>query len=272
KTKAKSKSSSQPQPQVERDKFVEIRGPYSPDIPDVWIEARSSIDRSRQPGQNEVVNRGYAFPDPGYVLHVPPEKMCRVLETWQWRILLGTTEDHVAKEESQMAERRNAVKDLLGQCLDFHGLKLEDTRKSPLLTWRDGRYGVGQLSEPELVKRMVWELFELNFRFEFHSLDRKLRGVTDDLSFNEEIQVCFPGCEGIGSPAQIDSKKANCGLAAELPKHQAWYFIRMCRVMKDWPGGIQAESFLAGKQKLKDYTNDELLAMEQWATRFYYPF
>ncbi|KAK1233322.1 hypothetical protein PQX77_003526, partial [Marasmius sp. AFHP31] len=294
KTEAKSKSSSQPQPQVEQDKFVEIRGLYSPDIPDVWVEARSSIDRSRQPGQNEVVNRGYAFPDLGYVLHVSPEKMRRVLETWvrlypvltfcycmpsclalsawspkQWRILLGTTEDHVAKEGSQMAERRSAVKDLLGQCLDFYGLKLEDTQKSLLLTWRDGQYGVGQLSEPQLVKRMVWELFELNFRFEFHSLDRKLRGVTDDLSFNEEIQVSFPGCEGIGSPTQIDSKKANCGLAAELPKHRAWYFIRMCRVMKDWPGGVQAETFLAGKQKLKDYPNDELLAMEQWATTFY---
>ncbi|KAJ8089517.1 hypothetical protein PM082_014773 [Marasmius tenuissimus] len=293
KNEAKSKTSQQ-QPQVERDKYIEIRGPYSPDIPDVWVEARSSIDRSRQPGQNETVNRGYAFPDPGYVLHIPAEKMRRVLETWvrlysvltfrycmpsclassawspkQWRILLGTTEDHAAKEGSQMAERRNAVKDLLGQCLDFYGLKLEDTKKSLVLTWRDGRYGVGQLSEPSLVKKIVWELFELNFRFEFHSLDRKFRGVINDLSFNENIQLCFPGCEGIGSPAQIDSKKANCGLAAEKLRHRGWYFSRMCYVMKDWPGGAEADAFLAGKEKLKDYSDDELLAMEQWATKFY---
>ncbi|KAL0067281.1 hypothetical protein AAF712_005679 [Marasmius tenuissimus] len=71
----KSKPKSSFQPQAERDKFVEIRGPYSPEIPDVWVEARASINRSRQPGQNEIVNRGYAFPDRGYVLNIPPEKM-----------------------------------------------------------------------------------------------------------------------------------------------------------------------------------------------------
>ncbi|KAJ8090946.1 hypothetical protein PM082_024870 [Marasmius tenuissimus] len=43
----------------------------------------------------------------------------------------------------------------------------------------------------------------------------------------------------------------------------------MCLVMKDWPGGAKAETFLAGKEKLKDYSDDELLAMERWATKFY---
>ncbi|KAL0067280.1 hypothetical protein AAF712_005678 [Marasmius tenuissimus] len=149
-----------------------------------------------------------------------------------------------------MAETRNAVKELLGQCLDFYGLQLEDTKKSLVLTWRDGRYGVGQL-------------------FEFHSLNKRFRGVTNDMSFNEHVQACFPGCEGIGSPAQIDSKKANCGLAAEKLRHRGWYFNRMCRVMKNWPGGADAETFLAGKERLKEYSDNELLAMERWASKFY---
>ncbi|KAJ8074904.1 hypothetical protein PM082_019231 [Marasmius tenuissimus] len=39
--------------------------------------------------------------------------------------------------------------------------------------------------------------------------------------------------------------------------------------MKDWLGGAEAETFLAGKERLKDYSDDELLAMERWASKFY---
>ncbi|KAL0068976.1 hypothetical protein AAF712_003969 [Marasmius tenuissimus] len=181
----KSKARPPSQHQVERDKFGEIRGPFSPDIPDVWTDALAAIDRKRQPGKDEAVNRGYAFPEPGYVLNIPPEKMRRVVENWlrfrdvlmfrfmmhrfepgpattawspsQWKILLGTTEDYIAKEGSVMAEheQRSIVKELLGKCLDFHGLTLAEARKSRLLTWRDHKYGVGQLTEPPLVKRIV---------------------------------------------------------------------------------------------------------------------
>ncbi|KAL0069040.1 hypothetical protein AAF712_004035 [Marasmius tenuissimus] len=294
KNRAKRKATQQDVPQIERDKFAEIHGPYSPDIPDVWVQGRSSIDRSRQPSQQNRINRGYAFPDPGYILNIPPAKMRRVLETWirfypvltfryclpagvassawspkQWRILLGTTDDYRAKEGSQMADRRNTIKDLLGQCLDFHGLKVEDTQNSHTLTWREGRYNVEQLSEPHIVRNIVWELFELNFRFEFHSLDRKFRAAANDLSFNDNVQACFPNYAVHNSPTQIDSKKAHCGLAAEQLRQRGSYFRQMCYVMKDWPGGAQANRILGGKRSLKEYTDDDLTSMERWATKFY---
>ncbi|KAL0057992.1 hypothetical protein AAF712_015347 [Marasmius tenuissimus] len=186
----------------------------------------------------------------------------------QWKILLGTTEDHVAKEGLVMAEQQSIVKELLGKCLDFHGLSLAEAQKSLLLTWHDHKYKVGQLTDLQLVKRIVWELYELNFRFEFHSLDGKFCGSSNPLSMNMDVQACFAGCE-IFSPTQLDTKFTDRGLAAERVRDQGLYFHWMCRVMKDWPEGMKAESFLAGRTKVEEYSDDELVAMEHWATKFY---
>ncbi|KAK1224749.1 hypothetical protein PQX77_012333 [Marasmius sp. AFHP31] len=297
--KAKGKAKAPPTPQPERDKFSEIRGPYSPEIPDVWVEALALIDKSRRPTKEQVVNGGYAFPDPGMILYPPPEKMQRLLRNWlrmhpvlrirhsmepcmassawspkQWRVLLGTTDDHASKEGSHMAIQRAAIRDLLGQCLDFYGLAIEDSN-SEFFTWDGTRFSTDQLSDPCLVKQIVWELYELNFRFEFQALDRKCQGtmyitygVGEASSFNPEIQAC--SADPILNPSQVSVDKANRGLAAAELRHRGSYFRQMCQIMKNWgPGGAAAESFLAGKEKLKHYTDDELVAMEQWATKFY---
>ena len=68
----------------------------------------------------------------------------------QWRVLLGTTDDHVAKEGSKMAEQCNAICQLLGQCLDFYHLDMEESA-SLLFTWQGERYGIGQLSDYKIV-------------------------------------------------------------------------------------------------------------------------
>ncbi|KAL0565586.1 hypothetical protein V5O48_016436 [Marasmius crinis-equi] len=296
----KSKSKTVAQPQVERDKFEEIRGPYSPEVPDVWVDALRSIDRSRRPTKAQVVNGGYAFPDPGMILFPPREKRERLLLNWlqlrpvltlrqtmdpclassawsakQWRIVLGTNDEVAAKPGSHMAAKRQDLQALLDQCLKLYQLKLVKNN-SMMFTWRDQRYGIGLLSDPPLVKMIIWELFELNFRFEFHALDHKIRGlkpalpsggVGDANAFNDAVAKCFP--TGITCPSEVDFTKANRGLAAAQLRHRGTYFRKMCIVMKEWPGGLHAESFLGGKENLKDYSDEELLAMETWATKFY---
>ena len=131
--------------------------------------------------------------------------------------------------------------------------------------------------DPSIVKQIVWELYELNFRFEFRALDRLLRGDLTSVmrgvaeggsSVRTKVQSCFPGA--VGNPSEIGLSKANCGLAAASISHRARYFCRMCEVIKDWPGGSHGEMFLTGKVKFADYMDNDLEAMEKWATRFYY--
>ncbi|KAL0062777.1 hypothetical protein AAF712_010350 [Marasmius tenuissimus] len=291
---ARGKAKANPQPHVERNKFAEIRGPCSPDIPDIWVEALASIDKTRRPTKQEVVNGGYAFPDPGMILYPPREKRERLLRNWlrfrdvlifctcmkpclassawsakQWRIFLGTTDDHVAKSGTPMAQQRETVQELLGQCLEFYGLSLRKN-DSHFFTWNGERYEIGQLSETRLVKEIVWELFELNFRFELYALDRALHqighasyGVGDNTTFNPEVQSCFP--TGVVAPTEVSLENASHGLAAAKLRDREQYFRQLCHVMKQWPGGAYADRFLSKRT----FSDNEVEEMEGWATRFY---
>ncbi|KAK1234363.1 hypothetical protein PQX77_002437 [Marasmius sp. AFHP31] len=290
----KGKSKAQNVHHAERDKFVEIRGPCSPPVPEVWVNALSSIDRSRRPAKAQVINGGYSFPDPGMILYPPQEKRERLLRNWlrfrpvltyrhcmpasvasgawsskQWRVILGTTEDYVVKDGShKMAEQRAAVQELLGQCLKFYRLEIDpNPQDTNHFTWQGHRLPIGRLSDPRVVQEIVWELFELNFRFELHALNNKMRPA--DIPFSPEVQDCFSGLSGIGNPTQIDFRRANSGLAAASIRHRGKYFHRLCLVMKDWAGGAKAESFVAGKEKWEEHSDAELEIMEQWATKFY---
>ncbi|KAJ8073869.1 hypothetical protein PM082_012147 [Marasmius tenuissimus] len=280
--------------QVERDKFVEIPGPCSPPIPECWVNALSSIERNRRPAKETVVNGGYSFLDPGMILFPPPEKRERLLRNWlrlrpvlifrhcmpagvasgawsskQWRVILGTTDDYTPKEGShKMAEQRAVVKDLLGQCLKFYGDLEYDPKDTLHFKWQDCRLPVGRLSDPLLAQEIVWELFELNFRFEFHALHHKMC-PSEEFVFSPDVQACFSGAEGIGNPTQIDFRRANSGVAAASIRHRGKYFHRMCHVMKGWPGGAKADSFVAGKEKWEDHSDDEMEKMEEWVTKFY---
>ncbi|KAL0579634.1 hypothetical protein V5O48_002406 [Marasmius crinis-equi] len=203
----KSKTKKQAQPQVERDKFVEIRGPYSPEIPEVWVEALGSIDKSRRPTKSQV-----------------PNGAASAWSAKQWRILLGTGDEHTAKEGSHMADKRAEIQKLLGRCLEDSGLTYEK-KDTYHFTWQDIRRPIGTLSEPRIVQQITWELFELNFRMELHGLNRLFSSSFDPTDpFSPAVQACFGKMKGVGSPAQTDIKDANCGLAAAEPKHRWFYF------------------------------------------------
>ncbi|KAJ8093718.1 hypothetical protein PM082_009578 [Marasmius tenuissimus] len=280
--------------QVERDKFVEIRGPCSPPIPESWVNALSSIDKSRRPAKEKVINGGYSFPDPGMILFPPPEKRECLLRNWlrlrpilifrhcmpacvasgawtskQWRVILGTTDDYTPKEGShKMAEQRAVVQDLLGQCLKFYSDLEYDPKDTLHFIWQDRRLLVGRLSDPKVIQEIIWELFELNFRFEFHALHHKM-SPSEEFVFSPDVQACFSGSEGIGNPTQVDFRRANSGVAAASIRHRGKYFHRMCLVIKHWPGGAKADSFLAGKEKWEDHSDVQLEKMEEWVTKFY---
>ncbi|KAL0565066.1 hypothetical protein V5O48_016967, partial [Marasmius crinis-equi] len=183
-------------PHVERDKFSEIRGPFSPDIPDSWVEALKNIDKSRRPKKSDIANGGYCFPDPGMILFAPPEKRDRLLRRWlqyrsilifrnsmpessraacawsprQWQLLLSMTDDHPSKEGSHVASERASVQELLGMCMKHYGLTHIEADPSNF-TWRNQSRPIAQLSDPRQMKEIIWELYELNFRFEFFAME-----------------------------------------------------------------------------------------------------
>ncbi|KAL0569414.1 hypothetical protein V5O48_012549 [Marasmius crinis-equi] len=281
-----------PSPTTERDKFGEVESPFTPDVPHVWVQALGSIDKSRRPPKADVTNGGYVFPDPGMVLFSPPEKMTRVLSAWlrlrdvlifrvtmapclasgawspqQWRLLLAVSDSHPSKSGTYMAQQRQVVKDLLGECLTHYNLTHEPIQHS-YFTWRNKRYPLKELANAAIAREIVYELFELNFRSEFDALDQKLRKpnspTSHPTSASATVQSCFPGTATATSLLEIDWKQVHGGLATLDLTQRGAYIRKMCLAMKDWPGGLRGLELLQGSVQ-----ESELRKTEEWATRFY---
>ncbi|KAK1219786.1 hypothetical protein PQX77_017485 [Marasmius sp. AFHP31] len=130
-------------------------------------------------------------------------KPCLASAAWslkQWRLVLETTDDHVAKEGLQIADQRAGVKELLAQCLDFYRLGIEK-QDSNHFTWQDKRHPIGLPNNMQIVRKVVWELFKLNFHMEFHTLEHLLN--PSDMHYKPKVQACFRKMEGISHPTQV---------------------------------------------------------------------
>ena len=102
-------------------------------------------------------------------------------------------------------------------------------------------------------EEVLWELSELNFRFELLALDS--RASTAKGNRQALVADCFPGCTS-GSLLVADLATANHGLADVDWEKRSIYLHALKRVMLSWPNSpsiIQVEKF-----RWKDKDIDEL--------------
>ncbi|KAG7093139.1 hypothetical protein E1B28_009422 [Marasmius oreades] len=297
-----SKPTSCPQPQ--RDKFAEIRNEVSLPVADVWVKALNEIDRTLRPPKDSGKNSGYAFPDPNMILFAPKEKRFRMLKSWtrfravlifrhmmpasftsgawtseQWRILLALSETYTSSTSNDgfMAKQRQSVYHLLSECFKFHKLKLNlDNVNTHVFSWRNREVPVRYLNDDEVVKEIVWELFELNFRIEFQALHRRLCVTERQPSRNsigaksfEGIYSCFYDSKNVNNPTQVDFDGASKGLAAINLEDRNPYMLPFCRVLVQWPGGDIGTELLKNCTVESDLMQSQLAKLENWAVPFY---
>ncbi|KAL0567042.1 hypothetical protein V5O48_014947, partial [Marasmius crinis-equi] len=293
-------------PLIHRDKFAEIPGDCTPPVLEVWANAVKSIDQSRRPAKGTVKNSGYAFPDPGMILFAPPDRRSKMLKTWlrfrsaltfrhmmdppcvassawsphQWRMLLAITETHTKPAgQGFIAQERQVIQTLLSDCCRFNNLTLHLVDDDPYqFRWRNQLVPAGLLlNDPKMVQEVVWELFELNFRFELHALVRMFLGHTRDFSagvgeattFDDEVNACFFQTKGMGNPSDPDVHGASAGLAAATLAHRKKYIVRFAGVLAKWPDSEEGVAILAGRKTTKEFSDADLTKLEEWAARFY---
>lgn len=98
---------------------------------------------------------------------------------------------------------------------------------------------------PEITAQILWELFELNFRFEVLNLDRALSGMwtpTGDLTLEQaqelrdsQVRGVFArDGEALGSYVLLDIPECNAGLAAENWMDRAPHIFALARLMSAW--------------------------------------
>ncbi|KAJ7598231.1 hypothetical protein C8J56DRAFT_1157539 [Mycena floridula] len=267
KTKTKGKPYQKPvshTAKAERDKFAEPASIFCPRTTESWSLALRNVDQNVQPSLCNVICTGYLYPDPGLFFGVETHaRMLEYLISWlqfrpafllraargavpippkQWRLLLNLANVKQGSD-TRNGKQRALVEDLLRNVLDDLHINPQATNRR--LEWNE----------------VLWELSELNFRFELSSLDiahTKLDRV-------HLIAQCLPTS---GAPLLVpDIHCAHQGLAASTLRDHAPYFLALSRLMSAWKNGSSL-----GTEANRDYasfTDSELERIESKTFQFY---
>ncbi|KAF9258454.1 hypothetical protein L218DRAFT_838950, partial [Marasmius fiardii PR-910] len=140
-------------------------------------------------------NRGYTLPPPDLFINTGNESIAITLyRNWaklrkifiyhlsrsancyskkQWREFLMLDDEKKVRTDTQTGQQRietqNILKDILGTsqfCVDTYG--------SAPVSYRDIELDTYQMPPQEVVREMLWELYELNFRQDLVALDNRL--------------------------------------------------------------------------------------------------
>lgn len=139
----------------------------------------------------------------------------------------------------------------------------------PLL-WQGNRYVPGVLPPDNIIREILWELYELNFTHELLALDRRacqnLDLSHDSQLFERQdlISKCFP----VGAFQHVSIPTRDCGLAADTPLERLPYVVHLVRVMQSWKGNVPAAFTLANRSP-SDLSQDQGVELEVAATKYY---
>ncbi|KAK6980662.1 hypothetical protein R3P38DRAFT_3235271 [Favolaschia claudopus] len=226
-----------------RDKFARLDRPEMPSSIPAWEDALVAVDRTRPVSPHNFKDSRYLFPEPALLasaedsmarqvaLHhytiIEPVLLYRLgisddphtpLSSQQWRdVLFGKVWPQDAKG-SKSAQRANFIDEILGPAMRACGLsQLHDfpVKRESLVPFALSR-----------AKEIIWKVAELEFRFEFVSLDRR----ASTLSRPQECAKCFPGGFLMGVPLTAGKE----GLAAATPEERYPFVCAMARLMRDW--------------------------------------
>ncbi|KAJ7588261.1 hypothetical protein C8J56DRAFT_1050325 [Mycena floridula] len=162
------------------------------------------------------------------------------LSSEQWRNIL-----HLQGKRSENPESKQATAyQILRQCFQNSGLELSlDQQVNNTAVWQNEERSVEALRNPHLGMEVVFELCELNFRYELEALDAHSRRttLTEPLEFTDardRIRRCFAISNG-GPLVRVNLSRAHSGLGAACLQDRAPFMLALKKVMELWKGAEQ---------------------------------
>lgn len=252
-----------------------------------WQNALKAVDSS--PTNLDPSNRSnphdgkYLFPEPGIFAGVTNEsRRARYFATWQgtkavllfrafnasstavplsgqeWRdFLIGNLNGTFKGTRNLEAQQK--FRNLFAGCLDELAIDF-DNFLPPTNT-------IPPSVNPPEAQEVLWELSELNFRFELMSLDRRASKTTGDeelLDRQDMISRCFPNNNFI-----VELPHATRGLASLDLKERLPVLLRLRALMRDWCGNKPMQLLLEDREALDLYSEYDILSLEDAVARFY---
>ena len=296
-------------PNAGRDKYTDPISPLCPPSIKVWSDALKIVNTNpgRRVSNVHLPNSGYAFPEPGLFIGVTnSEKQARFFYNWLkfrpallyrllaasgakpisnqlWRTMLSLPlerDDPVVESQTSSTtsstksnSRREIIQTLLAEVFKTSDIRL-NLALSDNVFWHQHQVHIERLPELAVVQEILWELHELNFRFEFLALDHHahdpMLGMNAE-SREEMVLACFPGSSEGVSMLVADICFAHCGLAAGNWQERAPHILAMKKVMQSWRG-FRDVQFVAvdqlAEKGVADYTEQEIVAMETALAKF----
>lgn len=205
-----------------RNKFADLSSPIVPPAIPVWQDALSSVDINpvNIVYKTRPHNSGYVFPDPGlfvgasnaerqakYLYHWIQHRMemiyrltsaqssARSIPSQLWRDLLNFgAEASVGEAHTKAAKHHQQIIEMFGDCVAADRVEVSTNIPSSEPSWRDQQISAGILPTEAIAQEILWELSELNFRFELLALDQRASTVIDEdyATRQDKVLACFP--------------------------------------------------------------------------------
>jgi hypothetical protein len=180
---------------------------------------------------------------------------------WRTLLTLEFAQQKAASsaKPSKGSKLRETAIDFLQNCLDAESVEFREA-SSGELQW-NGKH-VENLSNLER-EEIVWELAELNFRFELLALDLRASTILD-MDRQTMVSECFSGSSS-KSLLVADLGTANHGLSSQSWEERALYLQALKRLMMTWQGEVPP---IIMAQKVR-WTMRDIEDLEGEITKFY---
>jgi hypothetical protein len=266
-----------------RNKFVLLQNDIMPLAIPAWRDALKAVDRDParvHPTNGSSPHDGkYLFPDASLFASANESRRAKFFATWkvikpaciyrvfsaeslatpissqQWRdfVFDGLVS---ARHAEKVVHRREEVKALFANACEELQLNLNPPTSTP--------------SFPKIPKadaqKLLWELTELNFRFELLALDKRAslsrRGEDDRQAM---ILKCFTGC----SLVVVDLRHANVGLQSRRWHERLPFLLALRALIRDWDGLKPTPLSLPDLPSDDMYTENDVQQLEDSISRFY---
>ena len=186
-----------------------------------------------------------------------------------WRTYLGMGNTIPSNGETKSAHRQQEVLDMLLPSTDIYpGVGKQSSLKGPMF-WQGREYPPGVLPSDNIIREILWELYELNFIHELQSLDRHtchnldLSDSTQLFDRQTLISQCFP----LGSFPHVSIPSENTGLVDNDFNKRFRFVTGLVFVMNSWKG--DKPSVLAGDLYNLQLSPNETRELEEIVTKYY---
>ncbi len=185
--------------------------------------------------------------------------------------------------ETKSAKRRQTVLDILANCLNTSDEISINCDANTSISWR-GINLQDTVPPPDIARQILWELTELNFRFELKSLDERAHDTslpiaakpsepgiprTPEDTRQDLLGRCFPGNY---LPIVANPDNANKGLTANLWADRRQFLVAFHFLMSSWNGfsAYASSHKISGNLAIPDHlTEDETNMLEYFVAGFY---